>query len=249
MEITEIALIIGIGIAAGFFNVVAAGGSLLTIPMLIFLGLPALEANGTNRIAIFAQNVMATSRYHKKKLIPYSFAIYPAISATLGALLGAMIVAEMDEHLFHRVLAIVMGLVAFTLLVSPKQEKQEERITGKHKWIAVAGFFFVGIYGGFLHAGIGVFMLLLLTGVSRYNLVTANAIKIFVALIYVAVSFGVFIYHGAINWQYGLILAIGNTLGGWIGTHVVLNKGEKWIKVILIAVIIGMSIKLWFFSV
>lgn len=247
MDILEVILIIVIGIAAGFFNVVAAGGSLLTIPMLIFLGLPPLEANGTNRIAILAQNIMATSRYHKKKLIPYSFAIYPAISATIGSVLGAMIVAEMDEHLFNRILAIVMAAVAFTLLVSPKQKESEPRITGKHKWLTVLGFFFVGIYGGFLHAGIGVFMLVILTGVSRYNLVSANAIKIFVALVYVAVSFSVFLYHGAVNWKYGLILAVGNTVGGWIGTHVVISKGDKWIKIILIAVVIGMSIKLWFF--
>lgn len=247
MDILEVLLIIGIGIAAGFFNVVAAGGSLLTIPMLIFLGLPPLEANGTNRIAILAQNIMATSRYHKKKLIPYSFAILPAISATIGSVLGAMIVAEMDEHLFNRVLAIVMALVAFTLLVSPKQKPSEIRITGKYKWLTIIGFFFVGIYGGFIHAGIGVFMLLILTGVSRFNLVNANAIKIFVALIYVAVSFSVFLFHGAVNWKYGLILAVGNTLGGWIGTQVVISKGDKWIKVILIAVVIGMSVKLWFF--
>lgn len=247
MDILEVLLVIGVGLAAGFFNVVAAGGSLLTIPMLIFLGLPPLEANGTNRVAILAQNIMATSRYHKKKLIPYSFAILPAISATLGSLIGAMLVAEMDEHLFNRVLAIVMALVAFTLLVSPKQKISEPRITGKHKWLAVLGFFFVGIYGGFLHAGIGVFMLLLLTGVSRYNLVSANAIKIFVALVYVGVSFSVFLFHGAVNWKYGLILAVGNTIGGWVGTQVVVNKGDKWIKVILIAVVIGMSIKLWFF--
>lgn len=247
MDVLEILLIVGVGLAAGFFNVVAAGGSLLTLPMLIFLGLPALEANGTNRVAILAQNVMATSRYHKKKLIPYSFAIYPAISATLGSVLGALIVAEMNEHLFHRVLAIVMALVAFTLLVSPKQKPSAPRITGKYKWLNVIGFFFVGIYGGFLHAGIGVFMLLLLTGVSRYNLVSANAIKIFVALVYVAVSFSVFLFHGAVNWKYGLILAVGNTIGGWVGTHVVVNKGEKWIKVILIAVVVGMSVKLWFF--
>lgn len=247
MDILEVLLVIGVGLAAGFFNVVAAGGSLLTIPMLIFLGLPPLEANGTNRVAILAQNIMATSRYHKKKLIPYSFAILPAISATLGSLIGAMLVAEMDEHLFNRVLAIVMALVAFTLLVSPKQKISEPRITGKHKWLAVLGFFFVGIYGGFLHAGIGVFMLLLLTGVSRYNLVSANAIKIFMALVYVGVSFSVFLFHGAVNWKYGLILAVGNTIGGWVGTQVVVNKGDKWIKVILIAVVIGMSIKLWFF--
>ena len=247
MDILEVLLVVGVGLAAGFFNVVAAGGSLLTIPMLIFLGLPPLEANGTNRVAILAQNVMATSRYHKKKLIPYSFAILPAISATIGSVLGALIVAEMDEHLFNRILAVVMAVVAFSLLVSPKQASSELRITGKYKWLSVLGFFFVGVYGGFLHAGVGVFMLLLLTVVSRFNLVNANAIKIFIALIYVGASFSVFLFNGAVNWKYGLILAVGNTVGGWIGTHVVISKGDKWIRVILIAVVIGMSVKLWFF--
>lgn len=247
MEILDIVLVIAVGMAAGFFNVVAAGGSLLTIPLLIFMGLPPAVANGTNRVAIMAQNIMAVSRYQKKKLIPYSFAILPAITATLGSLVGAWIATRMDSHDFQRILAIVMAVVAFTLLVSPPQKEAEPRLTGKYKYISAIGFFFVGIYGGFLHAGIGVFMLLLLTGVSRFNLVSANAIKIFVALIYVSASFLIFIFNGAVDWKYGLILAIGNTTGGWVGTHVVVNKGEKWIKYILIAVVLGMSIKLWFF--
>ncbi len=247
MNFLEILLIIGIGLAAGFFNVVAAGGSLLSIPLLIFLGLPPTVANGTNRVAIMAQNILATGRYHKKKLIPYSFAIWPAISATLGSLVGAWLANAIAEHNFQRILAVVMAVVALTLLVSPSQRNFEIRITGRHKWLTIIGFFFVGIYGGFLHAGIGVFMLLILTSVSRFNLVTANAIKIFVALIYITASFVVFIANGSINWKYGLILAIGNTTGGWLGTLVVVNKGEKWIKYILIAVVIGMSIKLWFF--
>jgi len=248
MDIIDVVLVVGVGLLAGFFNVVAAGGSLLTIPLLIFLGLPPSVANGTNRVAIMAQNVMAVSRYHKRKLIPYSFAIWPAISAILGSLVGAYIANYIDEHNFQRILAIVMAVVAFTLLVSPPQKEAAPRLYGKYKWLTVFGFFFVGIYGGFLHAGIGVFMLLILTGVSRFNLVNANAIKIFVALVYVSASFLVFVVNGAVDWKYGLVLAVGNTAGGWLGTQVVVNKGEKWIKFILIGVVIGMSIKLWFFQ-
>ena len=247
MEIIDVVLVVGVGLVAGFFNVVAAGGSLLTIPLLIFLGLPPAVANGTNRVAIIAQNVMAVSRYQKKKLIPYSFAILPAVTATLGSLVGAWVATRLDGHDFQRILAIVMAVVAFTLLVSPSQKKSEPRLDGKYKYITAIGFFFVGVYGGFLHAGVGVFMLLLLTGVSRFNLVNANAIKIFVALVYVLASFSIFILNDAVDWRYGLVLAVGNTAGGWVGTHVVVNKGEKWIKVILIAVVLGMSVKLWFF--
>ncbi len=246
-SILEILLIVGVGVVAGFFNVVAAGGSLLTIPMLIFLGLPAIEANGTNRIAIMAQNALATSRFHKKKLIPYRFALWLAVSATLGSLLGALLVVDMNEQVFHRVLAIVMTFFALMMLFSPRQKSIVPRITGKHKWFAAIGFFFVGVYGGFLHAGIGVFMLVLLTGLSHFSLQKANAIKLFVSLIYIAASFFIFIINDAVNWKIGIILALGNMTGGWLGTQVVINKGDKWIRVILIFVIVAMSIKLWFF--
>lgn len=247
MPWTEALLIIGIGLFAGFFNVVAAGGSLLTLPLLIFLGLPPAVANGSNRVAILAQNVAATARYQKKKLIPFPFSIYPAISATIGSLVGAQLAVHMDPENFQRILAIVMGVVAFTMLINPVKKESVPRIVGKYKWLSIVGFFFVGLYGGFLHAGVGVFMLLLLTGVNRFSLVNANAIKIFVALIYVSVSLLVYIFNDAINWQYGLILAVGNTLGGWVGTNVVVKKGDKWIRIILIAVVIAMSVKLWFF--
>ncbi len=247
MDTLDILLVIGVGLVAGFFNVVAAGGSLITIPFLIFLGLPPTVANGSNRVAVLAQNMMATTRYQKKKLIPFPFSIYPAISATIGAFVGALFVFNIDEHLFQRILAVVMAVFAFTLLVSPSYKEAEPRITGKYKWLTTIGFFFVGIYGGFLHAGSGVLMLLLLTGVSRFSLTNANAIKIFVSLIYILLSFGIYLYNDAVDWRYGLILAVGNTVGGWVGTQVVIQKGDKWIKVILITVVVGMSIKLWFF--
>lgn len=247
MELIDVVLVVAVGIAAGFFNVVAAGGSLLTIPLLIFMGLPPTVANGSNRVAVLFQNVMATSRYQKKKLIPFPFSIYPAISATIGSLVGAKLVFHLNEEVFQHVLAVVMAVVAFTLLVKPPKTYDVARLTGKHKWLSFVAFFFVGLYGGFLHAGIGVFMLLALTGINHLSLTNANAVKIFVALVYISVSLLVYLFNGAINWHYGLILAVGNTTGGWLGTHVVVKKGDKWIRIILIVVVIAMSIKLWLF--
>ena len=247
MEILDLVFLILLGSVAGFFNVMVAGGSLLTIPLLIFMGLPPVVANGTNRIAILIQNIVASGRYHQKKLIPFPFAFGPAIAAALGSILGAYIATHIDGQNFQRILAVIMILVAFTLFTNPSHKDLQPRINGKYKWLTIIAFFFVGIYGGFLHAGIGVFMLMILTGISRFSLKNANAIKIFVAMVYVACSIFIFIINDAINWKFGLILAIGNTIGGWIGTQVVINKGEQWIKVLLIIVVIAMSIKLWFF--
>ena len=122
-----------------------------------------------------------------------------------------------------------------------------ERITGKHLWLGVLSFFFVGIYGGFIQAGAGFIMLFFLSTINKVSLVKGNAIKVFVALIYSLAAVGVFMYNDMINWTYGLILSIGNASGGWFMSRYSANKGDGFVRYFIIIMIVVMAIKLWFF--
>jgi len=238
-----------IGFIAGIINVIAGGGSLLTLPILIFLGLPPNVANGTNRIAIILQNIFAVSGFKSKGVSAFPYSIYLAISATFGAILGALIAVDIKGDLFNKILAIIMVLIVVYMILKRKMTTQQmvERITGKYFWLGVVAFFFVGVYGGFIQAGVGFIMLLALSGINRFSLVKSNAIKVFVALIYSFSAVAIFAYNDMINWTYGLILSIGNAAGGWFMSRWSVKKGDGFVRLFLIIMVTAMAIKLWFF--
>ena len=246
----ELLLLVFIGIVTGVINTLAGGGSLLTLPMLIFLGLPPSVANGTNRIAILIQSIVTNAGFRSKGINTYPFSIYFGISATLGAILGAQLAIEIDGDLFNKILAIIMVIVVAYLVLNRKSSIQDvvERVSGKHLWISIILFFFVGIYGGFIQAGVGFLMLLVLSGVNRFSLVKSNALKIVVTGIYTVFAVIIFIINDKMNWEYGLILAFGNAIGGWFASRWSVKKGDGLVKIFLVIMVIIMAIKLWFFT-
>ena len=242
-------LLIVVGFIAGVINVIAGGGSLLTLPMLIFLGIPPNVANGTNRIAIIVQNIFAVKGFQSKGVTAFPFSIYLAISATFGAILGAILaVYYVTDDVFNKILSVIMVIVVFYMIFNRKKSTKElvERVTGKYLWFGIIAFFFVGIYGGFIQAGVGFIILLLLSSINHFSLVKSNAIKVFVALVYSIAAVAIFTHGDSINWKYGLILSIGNASGGWVMSRWSVSKGDGLVKKFLIIMVLAMAIKLWY---
>jgi len=248
-SIENIFILIIVGFIAGIINVIAGGGSFLTLPILIFLGLPPTIANGTNRIALVFQNVVTTVSFKSKGISNFPFSISLGISALFGAIIGSQIAIDISGELFNKILSIIMLLMVLYLVFKPKTGTHilKERTKGKYFWISIIAFFFIGIYGGFIQAGVGFIILLVLNGFNRIPLVKSNAIKLVIVLIYMSVSILIFAYHDKINWLYGIGLGIGNATGGWVGSRWSIKKGDGLVKKILIIMVIVMAIKLWFF--
>lgn len=238
-----------IGFIAGSINTIAGGGSLLSLPMLIFLGLPPVIANGTNRIGILFQNIFTTAGFKSKGIKTFPFSVYLAISAFFGSILGAQIAVDIKGETFNKILAIIMVLVVFYMLLNTKKKiiSIEERLTGKYLWFSIFLFFFVGIYGGFIQAGVGFIMLLILSSVNNIPLIKSNAIKVIVALVFTVSAVAIFAYNNKINWGMGFVLAIGNATGGWLASRWSVKKGDKMVMNFLIVMVVIMAIKLWFF--
>jgi uncharacterized membrane protein YfcA len=244
-------IIIIVGLASGFLNTVAGGGSLITLPILIFMGLPGTVANGTNRVAIMSQNIFAVGGFRSKGVkIPFPYSIYLAVVSLIGGLIGAKLAVDIPDQLFNRILAIIMILVVVATVRNHTKKKQvlEEVLTTRKQVIGTILFFFLGIYGGFIQAGIGFMVIALLSGLHNFSLVKINYIKVFAALLYTGVAVLVFAFQDKIMWKIGGILAIGQGIGGWYASRWSVDKGEKWIKRILLVAVIGLAIKLWFFS-
>ena len=240
-------LLAGIGFIAGVINTIAGGGSLLTLPMLIFMGLPPAVANGTNRIGIFIQCITSMAGFKSKGIKPSLFGVYLGISALIGSIIGAQIAIDIKGDVFNKILAVVMVFVVIFMVFKPKVKTEDlmDRIQGKHLWLSILAFFFIGIYGGFIQAGVGIFILLALSSINHLSLVKSNAIKVLVVSIYTIGALAIFIYNQQIDFLYGFILAIGNAIGGWVASRWAVNKGDGLVKVFLIIMVIAMAIKLW----
>ena len=249
MSFLEALLLITAGLFAGFINTIAGGGSLITLPLMIFMGLPSSEANASNRVAIFLQNVFAVQGFRSKGVSVFPFAFWVSGSAILGAILGAYIATDISSQLFNRILAIIMlAVVVVTVFRRYLFRQTVEEIFNKQKnALSIFLFFGVGIYGGFIQAGIGFIMIAILTGVHGLNMAKTNSIKVFTALAYTIFALAVFIIEDKVRWDYGVTLAIGNATGGWIASRWSVGQDDKWIRLIMVVTVLALAIKLWFF--
>ncbi len=238
-----------IGFIAGVINTISGGGSLITLPMLIFMGLPSSIANGTNRIAILIQNIFSTAGFKSKNINPFPFGIWIGVAALLGSIIGAYLGSiYFKDEVFNKILGIVMLLIVVYMIFKPKitDEKVTERISGKYLWIQLIIFFFIGIYGGFIQAGTGIFIILALHGISKISLVKTNAIKAIVVIFYTLSALAIYAYNDKIDYKIGFIMAIGNALGAWFVSRWSVKKGDGLVRWFLIIMVTFMALKLWF---
>jgi uncharacterized membrane protein YfcA len=243
MDILHLLLLFGVGAVAGFINVNAGGGSSLTLPTLIFLGLDAAVANGTNRIGLILQNIFAVSSFRKNRVYKFKTSIFLAVFTLPGAIIGALIATQVSNTLFQRILGGVLILIVFSMIFSHSYKKNALEST--RSWFIYPALFGIGFYGGFLQVGVGFLFMAALYHLLRVNLVFVNMHKVFIILIYTIPALAVFSLTGNVNWQFGLVLAAGNALGGWWGAHAAVKGGEKVIRIILAVAITIMAGKLF----
>ena len=248
LAFNDVIILLICGVIAGFINTVAGGGSLLTLPILIFMGLPSNIANGTNRIAIFMQNIFSISGYKSRGVSDFKYSSWLSVSALIGSIIGAKIAININEDMFNKILSIVIIIVVLTIIYNKKTFNiNSENISIEKKIISVIMFFFIGIYGGFIHAGVGFLILSILSNYNGIQLSKANSIKVFVVFVYTFFALIVFIMENKINWILGINLGIGNSIGGWIASRWSYNKPDKIIKIFIIISSAIMAIKLWYF--
>ena len=243
-------LLVVVGFFAGIINTLAGGGSLFTLPVLIFLGLPPAVANGTYRIAIVVQSLGGALGYRSKGVHTFPFPIYLGISASIGAVIGTQIALQLDGAVFNRILAVIMLVVGLLILIRRKSLSLDvpERLSGKYLIYAVLGFFIIGIYGGFINAGIGIVIMLFLNRLNRLSLVKTNATKVLVVMIYSSVALILFALNGAVDWKLGSLMALGTLFGAWWASRWSVKKGDTVIRIAMLATLFIMAMKLWFFE-
>lgn len=236
------ATLFGAGVVAGVINTVAGGGSLLTLPALMLLGLPANVANGTNRLAVVSQSLSGVLAFHRAGGLPTEAILPVAAPTVLGAIAGAVVAAVAPPEILEPTLLGTMILMASVMLLAPKVmmvgEEETPRAPWKHapSWL---GLFGAGVYGGFVQAGVGFVLLAVLSGVLRYDALRANALKLVCTLVFTFPALGVFILAGQVEWVPAVLLAVGTVTGSQLGVRFALRTKPQVIRVIVFVCVVA----------
>lgn len=247
IEFWKLALLFAAGVASGWINVLAGGGSILSVPIMVFLGLPGPVANGTNRIGIIAQNISSVWAFFRKGFSDFKLSASLAACASVGAFFGAMVGVKLEGVWFERTLALIMLGILVIMLTDAGQKPA--KTDGRPRNLVLGHILFVGagFWGGFIQIGVGLIQLPILNRVMGIDLVRANMHKVFVALIFSIVSLAVFAANVKIEWMLGIALAGGYAVGGWLGANASIGGGEKFIKRVFYLALVSMAVKLLFF--
>lgn len=233
ISLIEALVLAVLGLIAGIINTLAGGGSNLTVPALMVLGMPADIANATNRVGVFLQGIVGAAGFRKHKKLPTHDFKAIIIPLLVGSLFGGLFASYAPPFLLKYLLLGAMLTVATIILVRPNiiaPPAGTTAFTVEEKpqawwWLLAAGF-----YGGFVQAGVGFILITAFAGVLRYDLVSSNALKVLATVFFTSVALIIFIVNGQVRWVPGLILAAGTMIGAHIGVKMALKISQQSLK-------------------
>jgi hypothetical protein len=227
-----------VGFVAGFVNTLAGSGSLITLPLLIVLGLPANVANGTNRVGILAQDIVSVTTFRRRGALRFAESPKFVAPAVIGAFAGALLAVDLDEALLNRTIGVLMIVMLIVIIAKPGRwlESHAGGSSIPYAW-QVPIYFVIGIYCGFIQAGAGIFLLASFVLASGYDLVRGNAMKNLVVLIVTIAALAVFVLHDQVRWGLGLLLATGAAAGAWVAATMAVSRGAGFVRWVLIAIV------------
>lgn len=237
------------GIAAGFINTLAGSGSLITLPILIFLGLPAPVANGTNRLGVVFQTIVSVITLKKKGALEGAENYWLIVPAIIGAIPGAMLAADMSDQTLRYTIGGVMLLMLIPVMMNASQWLREKSGDEKasRKWYVILAFMLIGAYGGFIQAGVGIFLLAGMVLLAQLTMARANALKNLIVLCFSIPALIVFFYNDQVDWKIGALLASGQMLGGWLAAKYAMDhpQANVWVRRLLILMIAASAFELF----
>jgi uncharacterized protein len=235
-----------VGFAAGFINTLAGSGSLLTLPILILLGLPANVANGTNRVGVVLQNIVAVATFRQRGVLPLAGSWKLILPSVVGAVIGAELAVDLDEALLRRTIGVLMLLLLVVMLFKPERWIAEHAAPREARLLVeVPLFFAIGVYGGFIQVSVGLFLMAGLVLGAGYNLVGANALKNLIVLVFSAAALVVFVVNDQVQWTLGLLLGAGQAVGAWVAAHFAVRRGAEFVRWAVIVITVGAAIALF----
>lgn len=235
----EASLLVGGGLLAGVVNTLAGGGSLLTVPLLVMVGLPGTLANGTNRVGILIQNGVASWGFWAQGVGDLRRSLPVILPVAAGAVVGAAVASRLPDAVFERAFGVVMLLLLVPILRGVRQPRAAP--TADHPgWLRALVFVAIGLYGGAFQAGVGLLLIAALS-FGGIDLVRANSIKVMVNFCFTLLAVPIFIAAGQVSWPEALVLGIGFAAGGALGARLAVKGGERLIRPFLGLAIVALA--------
>lgn len=237
------------GALAGFINTLTGSGSLVTLAMLMFAGLPANFANATNRLGVLTQSTVAVFTFYKNGKLNYQSSTPFIIPSVLGAIVGTQLAVNVSEKVIDTAIGIIMVVMLLVILIKPeKWLKAESETKGNNKWLVFITFFAVGFYAGFLQAGVGILLHVAFVLGAKYSIKDSISLKTFLVLLFTIPSLFIFIWSGQVDWTLAILLSIGQSVGAWSAAHFAMKnpKASLWTYRMLVAVVILSIIHIFF---
>lgn len=245
MELVHIIILFVGGILSGLFGSTVGSGGLVSFPLVLLTGLPIHAAIATNRFGASLLELASAARFYKEKKLNFKLGLLFGVIAAFGAFVGSNVVINFDEKYLSLITAILMGSVFFILIFKNKLGIEERIVSHKH-WIAASiSTLFLGVYGGFFGVGFGTLVTLVFILVGM-NFVKSAAVSRVVGLIMSVIATAVFAYHGLIHYPYAISLGLGLAIGGWIGAGIGVKKGNEYIRILFIIILLATIVKLIF---
>jgi len=244
--VIDLVLLSAAATLAGAVNVVAGGGSFITLSLLLLSGMPAPVANATNRVGVLAQSVSGVWGFHRLGALDWRWALRASLPALAGAAVGAWCALVVPPAAFSRLLATAMLVMTGWSLW--RQRQPAARAVPGQRWSPLAttlALFGIGLYGGFIQAGIG-FLLLAFTSAAGFDLVRGNAIKLLHVLLMTVVALAIFGSAGTVDWVTGLALGAGNFVCGLLGVRAAVGLGHHRIQQVVTVAVVLFAVLLWF---
>lgn len=235
----EYAIAIIGGLIGGFMNTVASSGTAVTLPLLMFMGLPPAVANATNRIPVVVGVLIASVTFIRSGVMNWNLAIKVVLPCTLGAILGAVIVDRIPAELV-KILIVIAVVMALLLLLTNFKRAFERAIDAlpRYRWQEAVYLFLTGLWIGLIVLDGGTYLLMVLMLSMQLPLLKANAYKNLASVFTSGFSLAVMAIEGYVNWEIGGIMAIGSLAGGYIGARFSMHElAKKWTYRLLIMII------------
>jgi uncharacterized membrane protein YfcA len=251
MEISTVILLLICGLLSGVMNTLASSGSAITLPVMVFLGIPPSVANATNRLPVLVGSTISVYNFQRSKDLIWSKSLLISIPVLLGVVVGSLLAEIIDPNKMHSIILVAM-VISFILITTNSRAILKGRSVFNKK-LSLKNyivFFLIGIWAGLIVLDSAILLLFELILGCGLDLTKANPIKNFLLIVASLFSLVIFYFNGLINWEFGLLLSIGSFFGGYLGSKVAhLEYIKKWIYRILILIIsfeiVTLSIKLF----
>ena len=247
-ELTDVLLLCLAAGFAGWIDAVSGGGGLVQLPALLVVlpGASPVQILATNKLSSLCGTTVAAATFYRKVRPDLRTALPMAGIALVGSALGALCASLIPSEVFRPlVLALLVGVAAYTVFRPGLGDVQSLRWDGRQHYVAAGlGGLGLGFYDGIFGPGTGTFLVFVLVGLLGYSFLQASAKA---RIVNIGTNVGaliVFIPQGAPMWALGLAMGSCNIAGGWLGAHTAIRRGSAFVRVVFLAVVAALVLKL-----